>query len=155
MALTDAVEKVKSNLNKNGFPASAVSFPSAQLAAFCHKQDISLSALLSALEEEGIGHNFAGERVCFTAMVTAAPGNGHRAPMDILRDLAADLDLTALQKTMAAHPDKKPSFFELMKALGPGKIKELSKKIAALSPEERQAVMDIAKNMGFTPPFGG
>ncbi len=155
MALTDALEKVKSNLNKNGFPASAVAFPSAQLASFCHKQDISLSALLSALEEEGIKHSFAGERVCFTAAAAAAQNGGARQPMDILRDLAADLDLSALQSTMAAHPDKKPSFFELMKALGPGKIKELSQKIAALSPEERQSVMDMAKNLGFTPPLGG
>jgi hypothetical protein len=142
MTIHDMAENIKRNLTKNGFPEKSVSLPLEKLYESAHNEGLNFNKVLDVLTVDGIGHEKTAERIIFSKLMEAkpevtSPFSGFN--MDSLKDL--DFKNMDMGSMMSRAKD-------LMKSMSPDQLKEIKKMYDNMSPEERQKIMDQAKNLG-------
>jgi len=120
------VAGITQSLQKNGFPEKKVSLPFQAVFKSCKENQTSLTAVLKALEMQGILHQISGDRILFRHQ-SHAPAEPMPAP-----EIPEDLYAMAMNR---------------IKDLDPATLQALEKKVMAMSPAERQAMLEEAKKI--------
>lgn len=131
------IEKIKSTLDKNGFPEKKVSLPLAKVQAAVEAKGLDLEMLLSRLTMFGYHSSIGTEKIIFSdsEIVEEAPSNNGPAggifdELGGMGDMFKTLDLDAL-KNMSQE--------ELM-----GQVSNI---MGSMSAEQQQSMMDMYQNM--------
>jgi hypothetical protein len=131
MEIDQLIKTIVSNLEKNGYPAKKVSFPKTSLEQFVKKNDYDLEDILGEMQLRDIFHESTPDKIIFSS--TKEPDRGFD-----FSDLKNRDPFWVRQQAEA-----------MMKNMTPEQMEDVRKKFEAMSPEEKQKIMDMAKNMGF------
>ncbi|NQZ58118.1 MAG: hypothetical protein HRT88_11730 [Lentisphaeraceae bacterium] len=129
------IEKIKSTLEKNGFPEKKVSLPLAKIQAVIDAKGLDLEMLLSRLTMFGIHSSISTEKIIFadseiTEETAPSAGGGMFDQLGGMGDMFKTLDLDSL-KNMSKE--------ELMSQVG--------KIMGDMSGDQKESMMDMYKNM--------
>ena len=125
------LEKISKNLEKNGFPLKAVSFPLESLYENAHKCGANLNKILDSLQEHGVAHEKTTEKIIFKQ---ALPNND-----DIMSQFEGmDMD------------DVKRKSEQMMNDMPPEQLEYAKKMFENMDEKQRQELMEKAMKM-----FGG
>ena len=122
------MEKIKSNLDKNGFPEKAVSFPLESLYEKAHNAGANLNKVLELLFEEGVINEKTTEKIVFSKKSLIND--------DILEGFK-DLDMDDVRKKSE----------RMMKDMPPEQLEQAKKMFENMSEAERQNLMAEAMKM--------
>ena len=113
-------DMIINNLKNNGFPNNSVSLPLEKLYEVADKKGENLNQILKELEAEGTLNNKTADKIIFK---TSA----------ITKDI---------------NPEMMKKAEEMMGNLDPSKLQEIQEKVASMSAEDKEKLMNQAKNMG-------
>ena len=125
------LEKIEKNLEKNGFPSKAVSFPMESLYEAAHNSGANLNQILEKLDVKGISHEKSLEKIIFHPKSQAAD------------DLLNAFDGMNMDELRAKSE-------EMMKGMPPEQLEYAKQMFANMSEEEKKDMMAKAMKM-----FGG
>ncbi len=86
------IEKIQTNLSKNGFPEKTVSFPADKIKTIVEKDELELDMILSRLSMAGIYSQESGDKLLFAASPDAfVPNANEEVPAGAAGDNIADM----------------------------------------------------------------
>lgn len=120
------VTSVVQNLEKHGYPARRVALPLDKMYEIAHGKGLNFNKTLSTLEERGIAHEKTAEKIIFFAKDTAS--------------------------TMTPSPhEAMAQAAEMLKGMDPAQLEQLKTMVENMSDDERAAMLQRARDMGFGP----
>ncbi|MBN2145140.1 MAG: hypothetical protein JW774_11000 [Candidatus Aureabacteria bacterium] len=132
MEIEQIIETIRTNLEKNGYPAKRVSFPKMALINFINKHDFELEDVLGEMQLKDIFHEVREDRIIFSSN----------------KETPSEFDFSVLNKMDPAWIRQQAEM--MMKHLTPEQLEEVRKKYEAMDPEEKRKVLEMAKNMGLS-----
>jgi hypothetical protein len=132
------VERILSQLTKNGFPERQVSFPLEQMYEAADAKGLSFNKVLDVLAERGIAHEKTPEKVIFLPVAAAPsfPGTNAFAGIDasMLAGLSREQLLAAAQAAM--------------QQVGPEQLASLRAMVEGMTPEQQAEMIEQARKLG-------
>ena len=128
---TEFSEKIKRNLEKNGFPEKSVAFPLEKLYESAHEAGANLNKILDALSEQGIANEKSAEKITFSKKQIISD--------DIMKSFEG-MDMDAVREKSE----------QMMKDMPPEQLEYAKQMFANMTEEEKKDMMAKAMQM-----FGG
>jgi hypothetical protein len=133
------VEHVLKQLEKNGYPGRAVSFPIERMYEAAAAKGLSFNRVLEVLAERGIAHEKTPEKVVFSPASAAAPafpGADAFAGLDpsMLAGMSQEQLLAAAQTAM--------------QQMGPEQLAALRAMVEGMTPEQQAEMIEQARKLG-------
>ena len=120
---------IKHSIQKNGFPEKKVALPFQPIFDSCKKNGLKLAEVLKNLEKEGIYHHVGQDRITFSPQREMPHEKGSSDGEESLRE--------GYLKTA----------MEQLKKIDPRQLNALKEKVMNLTPEERQELLNRAKDL--------
>lgn len=141
------IERIKKNLENNGFPKKSVSFDMETLYEAADQKNISLNDVLEELEtKDKIIHRKSENKIIFTfddnfeKEATLNEHSSNESDMAAIFNKLKDMD----QSSLMSNP------MEVMKKLSPKEIKILQNFYSSLSASEKEDIIKKGKEMGIS-----
>ena len=125
------LEKIESNLKKNGFPERAVAFPLEKLYESAHEAGANLNKILEDLALKGIQNEKTVEKIIFTKKITSSD------------DIMSQFEGMNMDDVRAKSE-------QMMKDMPPEQLEYAKQMFANMSEQEKKDMMAKAMQM-----FGG
>lgn len=119
---------IKATLEKNGFPTKRVALPLERMYEVAYEKSLNFNKALDLLDAEGIGHEKTSSKVIFFSR--------QAEPLDQAGGDAFDLSAMMAQAS------------EILKTMSPEQLKEMEALYQNMSVEQKEEMMEKAKQMG-------
>jgi hypothetical protein len=143
------VANLRRVLEKNGFPTRRVALPLERLYESAYERGLNFNKVLEHLAASGVAHEKTADRILF-AVAEVAPASAADA------DVAAGPFGAFLDGFPGALPEGLDAMMamaaEMMKTMSPEQLAALQAQVASMSEDERAAMMDKARELGFKTP---
>ncbi len=120
-------ESILNSIKKNGYPEKKVSLPFQAIFKACKKNDVSLSSVLSKLEEQKVLNEISDDKILFFSEDFQAKPKENKAP--------------EFSEKMVSEAMKK------MEDMNPEELEKIKNQVMGMSPEEQKEMLKQAKNL--------
>lgn len=140
------VQMVIDNVKKNGFPDKKVSFPIESLWAAAEKKELNFNKVLEILNGIQIAHTKTPEKIIFYPK-DREPDAPNKTQTPNPMDMFGSLDPSSLKGMNPTQMIAAAS--KMMQNMDPAQLESAKKMVENMSDEDRAALMEQAKKMGF------
>ncbi|MFQ5559874.1 MAG: hypothetical protein ACE5FU_04715 [Nitrospinota bacterium] len=122
-------KRILHTIKKNGFPEKRVSLPFTSILAACKKERCKFSDTLKGLEKDRVYYAIKDDKVLFTPVKPGAPGTENP------------------EKGAGGPGSTFENAMDFVQGMDPKKLAEIEEKLKNMSPEERERLVKMAKEL--------